>query len=132
MSRFDAFLGPFNTSVSPNITSELTMNWIPERNAVPVNDMGTDVKDKNIRCSLVRTPGLATFVDLTLTPVRGLFPGESRLFAVAGDHFFEIFPEGSGFSTIFITSALLRYETSTIGSAAISKTRPAPAVCPWI
>jgi hypothetical protein len=96
MGRFDAFCGPFNSSISPNITSELTMNWIPEKNAVPVNDMGTGVTDKNVRCSLVRTPGLATFCDLTPhKPVRGLFPGEGRLFAVAGDHFFEIFGDGS-------------------------------------
>ena len=93
MGRFDAFCGPFNSSISPNITSELTMNWIPEKNAVSVNDMGTGVTDKNVRCSLIRTPGLATFVDLEPhVPVRGLFPGENRLFAAGGDHFFEIFP----------------------------------------
>jgi hypothetical protein len=95
MARFDAFLGPFNTSISPNIQSELTMNWIPERNAVPVNEMGTGVTDKNIRCSLIRTPGLATFCNLTPhVPVRCLFPGEKRLFAVSGDHFFELFADG--------------------------------------
>ncbi len=31
MPRFDAFLGAFNTSISPNITSEMTMDWLPER-----------------------------------------------------------------------------------------------------
>ena len=95
MARFDAFLGPFNTSTSPNITSELTMNWIPEKNPFPVQGMGTDVTDKNVRCSLVRTPGYATFVDLPLSPVRCLSPGENRLFAVAGDHFYEIFHDGA-------------------------------------
>jgi hypothetical protein len=90
MSRLDAFCGPFNASISPNITSELTMNWIPEKNPIPVSDMGTDVKDKNVRCSLIRTPGLATFASLPTSPVRGLFPGENRLFAVGGDHFYEI------------------------------------------
>jgi hypothetical protein len=94
MGRFDAFCGPSNTSISPNITSELTMNWIPERNAVPVNDQG-DVKDKNVRCSLVRTPGIAGFVQLPLAPVRGLFPGENRLFAVGGDHFYEVFSDAT-------------------------------------
>ncbi len=62
--------------------------------AVPVNDMG-EVKDKNVRCSLVRTPGIATFVELPLAPVRGLFPGEHRLFAVGGDHFYEILSDGT-------------------------------------
>jgi hypothetical protein len=95
MARFDAFTGPFNTSISPNITSEQTMNWIPERNAVPINGMGTDVTDKNVRCALIRTPGLATFSDLPKSPIRGLFPGENRLFAAAGDHFYEVVAGGS-------------------------------------
>ena len=88
--RFDAFCGPFNASISPNITSELTMNWIPERNSVTVNDMGTGVTDKNVRCSLIRTPGLAPFVSLPLAPVRGVFAGDNRLFAVGDDHLYEI------------------------------------------
>lgn len=92
MPRFDAFLGPWNSSISPNITSELTMNWIPERNAVPVNDMG-DVKDKNVRCSLVRTPGIAGFCLLPHTPVRALWPGENRLLAVGGDHLYEVYAD---------------------------------------
>ncbi|HEY1896707.1 MAG TPA: hypothetical protein VGG62_10565 [Terracidiphilus sp.] len=95
MGRFDAFCGGFNTSISPNITSELTMNWIPERNAVPVNEMGTGVTDKNIRCSLVRTPGLSTFVQLPLAPVRCLWPGENRLLAVGGDHLYEVNAAGT-------------------------------------
>jgi hypothetical protein len=95
MGRFDAFLGPFNASISPNITSELTMNWLPEKNAVPVNQMGTGVTDKNIRCSLIRTPGIATFVQLPLVPVRGLWPGENRLLAVGGDHLYEVDQHGT-------------------------------------
>lgn len=94
MPRFDAFCGPDNLSYSPNVTSELTMNWIPERNPVPVSGQG-DVQDKNIRCSLVRTPGLRTFVTLPKSPVRGVFPGEYRLFAAAGDSYYEIFSNGS-------------------------------------
>jgi hypothetical protein len=69
------------------------MNWIPEKNAVPVNGMGTDVTDKNIRCSLVRTPGIATFAVLPTAPVRGLWPGENRLLAVGGDHLYEVYPD---------------------------------------
>ena len=63
------------------------MNWIPERNPVPVEGQGTDVHDKNVRCGLIRRPGLKTFVTLPNVPVRGVFPGEYRLFAVGGDHF---------------------------------------------
>ena len=71
------------------------MNWLPERNPVSVNEQGTQVTDKNVRCSLVRTPGLKTFTTLPLVPVRGIFPGEYRLFAVGGDHFYEIFDDAS-------------------------------------
>jgi len=95
MPRFDAFTGPFNTPFSPNIQSELTMNWIPERNAVSVNDQGTNVTDKNVRCSLIRTPGIKLFTTLPKTPVRGVFPGEFRLFAAGGDSFYEVFADGS-------------------------------------
>jgi len=95
MPRFDAFCGMSNTSVSPNITSEMTMNWIPERNPVSIEGQGTDVHDKNIRCSLIRRPGLQTFVTLPKAPVRGLFPGEYRLFAVGGDHLYEVLSGGT-------------------------------------
>ena len=90
MPRFDAFLGGFDTPFSPNIQSEATINWLPERNSVSVEGQGTDVHDKNVRCSLIRLPGLKTFVTLPLAPCRGVFPGEFRMFAVGGDHFYEI------------------------------------------
>ena len=90
MPRFDAFLGGFNTPFSPNIQPELTINWIPEKNSVSVEGQGTDVHDKNIRCSLLPTPGLKLFVTLPLSPCRGVFPAEFRLFAVGADHFYEI------------------------------------------
>jgi hypothetical protein len=94
MPRFDAFCGPFNSGVSANIQSELTINWMPER-AMSVNGMGTDVSDKNVRCSLVRTPGIKLFTTLPKTPVRGVFPGEYRLFAAAGDSWYEVFADGT-------------------------------------
>ena len=95
MPRFDAFCGPFSTSFSPNIQSELTINWIPEKNSVSVEGQGTEVHDKNIRCSLLPTPGLKLFVTLPLSPCRGVFPGEFRLFAVGADHFYEILESGT-------------------------------------
>ena len=95
MPRFDAFCGPFNQSFSPNIQSELTINWIPEKNSVSVEGQGTEVHDKNIRCSLLPTPGLKLFVTLPLSPCRGVFPGEFRLFAVGADHFYEILESGT-------------------------------------
>ena len=95
MPRFDSFCGPFATSFSPNIQSELTINWIPEKNSVSVEGQGTEVHDKNIRCSLLPTPGLKLFVTLPLSPCRGVFPGEFRLFAVGADHFYEILESGT-------------------------------------
>lgn len=91
MPRFDSFCGPANTSVSSNIQSEQTINWIPERNAISVNDQGTDLTDKNIRCALIRTPGIKEYVLLPKGPLRGLFPGEYRMFAAGGDSFYEVF-----------------------------------------
>lgn len=95
MPRFDAMCGGDNTTFSPNIASEFCMNWIPEKNAVSVQDQGTDVTDKNIRCSLNPTPGLAVWTTLLKSPVRGVFPGEYRMFAVGGDSFYEVFEDGS-------------------------------------
>jgi len=90
MPRFDAFSGPFNTTFSPNVQSEYTMNWLPEPNAVSVEGQGSELHDKNVRCALIRLPGLKTFVTLPNAPCRGVFPGEFRLFAVGGDHYYEI------------------------------------------
>ena len=95
MPRFDAFTGPFSTPFSPNIQSELTINWIPEKNSVSIEGQGTDVHDKNIRCSLIATPGLKRFVTLPLVPCRGVFPAEFRLFAVGADHFYEVLGNGT-------------------------------------
>jgi hypothetical protein len=95
MPRFDAFLGPYNTPFSPNIQAEFTMNWLAERNGVTVEGQGTDVHDKNIRCSLIRLPGLKTWVTLPAAPCRGVFPGEFRLFAVGGAHFYEVLANGT-------------------------------------
>ena len=95
MPRFDAFCGGFSTPFSPNIQSEFTMDWIPSLNSVSVEGQGTDVHDKNVRCSLVRRPGLQTFVTLPLGPVRGVFPGENRLFAVGQSHFYEVKSDGT-------------------------------------
>jgi hypothetical protein len=71
------------------------MNWLPEKVSVSVEGQGTDVHDKNTRCSLIRLPGLKTFVTLPQVPVRGVYPGEFRLFATGGAHFYEILANGT-------------------------------------
>lgn len=47
------------------------------------------------RACLLGSPGLAIFTDLGAGPVRGMFPVEKRLFAVAAAHLWEIFYDGS-------------------------------------
>jgi hypothetical protein len=47
------------------------------------------------RYKFKRTPGLQVFCALPKTPIRGIFPGENRLFAVAGNSFYEIFSNGT-------------------------------------
>jgi hypothetical protein len=93
--RFDAITGGSNTSFSIDITSERTINWMPEKNYFPVLGMGNDVHDKNERCSMIRRPGIHLFSTLPQTPVRGMFPGEGRLFAVSGSHLYEVFHDGT-------------------------------------
>lgn len=87
--------GPFNAAASINISSEAAINWLPERMGVSVNDQGTDVTDKNVRCALIRTPGLKLHATLPKVPVRGVFPGAFRLFAASGDSWYEVFNDGT-------------------------------------
>ena len=89
--RFDAFCGGFNTAFSPNVSSEDTINWIAERNPIPIRGQGDEITDKNERAALIRTPGISKVLTLPFSPIRGLWPGENRLFAAAGSHLFEIF-----------------------------------------
>jgi hypothetical protein len=95
MPRFDAFLGPTNQAGSPNISSEMSMNWMPEREVVSIEGQGNDVHQKNVRCHLWRTPGLQTWHVLPLGPIRGLFAGAYRMFAVGADHFYEVLNTGA-------------------------------------
>lgn len=95
MARFDAFCGGSNLSGSANVSSEWSMNWMPERSGVSVEGQGTDVHDKNVRCHLLGSPGLKLWSTLPKSPVRGLFPGSYRMFAAAGNSFYEVFSGGT-------------------------------------
>ena len=57
-------------------------------NLYPETDRSGSGKSK---VQLVGTPGLQTFLTLPNAPVRGLWVGENRLFAVAGAELYEIF-----------------------------------------
>jgi hypothetical protein len=80
--QFPGFIGPTYQSQSLFADAEECMNWYPE-----LVESGAG-RNKFV---YYRTPGLATFVTLPKTPVRGVFAGENRLFAVAGTSLYEIF-----------------------------------------
>ena len=44
---------------------------------------------------LIGTPGLQAFVTLPLSPIRGIWIGENRMFAVAGTDLYEVFQGGT-------------------------------------
>lgn len=76
-----AFVGPTYQSRGLNVDAQRTMNVYPES-----DESGSG---KSI-AALVGRPGLSLFCTLPQTPVRGLFAGENRLFAVGGSHFYEV------------------------------------------
>lgn len=80
------FIGPSYQSASLNADVQMSMNLFPE-----VVESGAG---KN-NVILLGTPGLKLFTTLPLSPIRGLWAGENRLFAVAGNSLFEVFSNGT-------------------------------------
>lgn len=67
-------------------TSERTFNWYPSVD---------ESKHAQSPIELSPTPGLATFTQTTDPPVRGLWAGDNRLFAVGGSRLHEVFANGT-------------------------------------
>jgi len=84
--RLPNFCGGSYPSWSPNASAERSINVYPETIETPSGKS---------RVALYGTPGLQVFCTLPTQPVRGLFAGESRLFAVAGSHYYEVFTDGT-------------------------------------
>jgi hypothetical protein len=91
--RFPNFVGPtYQYSGTPGLGSGLLsdaedcINWWPE---------AVESAGGRVRYKYRRTPGLGIFATLPKTPIRGIFAGENRLFAVAGNSFYEIFSNGT-------------------------------------
>jgi hypothetical protein len=88
--RFDAFTSGFYSFPSLNAASQLSMNYYPDlvEGAMPKgqNPGGAE----KARMVLTPTPGLALYGTLPNAPVRALWAGENRLFAVGGAHFYEV------------------------------------------
>lgn len=87
---FPGFCGPSNPQGFPANAASLpfdaqqSINLYPERNLYP--------QGRGFEYSLIGRPGLASNVLWTLasTPVRALWAGYGRLFAVSGTHFYEL------------------------------------------
>jgi hypothetical protein len=84
--KFDAFTGGGSyTLASLNAAAERTVNRYPatiEGNA------------EKARMTLIDTPGLSLFTTLPQGPIRCLWPGQNRMFAVAGNHLYEVLSNG--------------------------------------
>jgi hypothetical protein len=83
MPKF-GFIGPAYTLDSSNAAAQSCVNLIPER----VESAPAPEKSEMV---LIGRPGLTTFATLPTSPVRGIWIGENRMFAVAGAKFYEIF-----------------------------------------
>jgi hypothetical protein len=78
--------GGTNTMRDSLWLSERSLNWYPS-----VDDSGNAVA----KVQLSPVPGLTTFTTLTSPPIRGLYAGDNRLFAVAQGILSEIFSTGA-------------------------------------
>ena len=85
MAEFTGFVGGTYQSRSLNVDAQVSINLYPEI-AQPSSKSGI---------VLYGTPGLVEFRELGTSPVRALWAGEERLFAVAGSKFYEVFSDGS-------------------------------------
>ena len=86
MARFP-LIGPAYTLASVSADCQDLVNWYLEVD---------ETKSGRSPIVMKRTPGLTVFCDLSaLGPIRGMWAGEYRLFAVAGSSFVEVFSDGT-------------------------------------
>ena len=77
------FCGPSYPAISTVLDAQRAINLYPE----------TALQTSESQIALIGTPGLsAPLVTLANSPVRALWAGNGRLFAVGGNHFYEISP----------------------------------------
>jgi hypothetical protein len=81
MSVFEGFVGGTYTTVSKNHATDKAINLFLEQ------DQSGNAKSKAV---LYNTPGLLLFGTLPTSPVRALWAGDDRLFAVGGTVLYEI------------------------------------------
>jgi hypothetical protein len=85
MAEFTGFVGGTYQSRSPNVDAQVSINLYPE------------IAQASSKSGIVLygTPGMVEFASLGTSPLRALWAGEERLFAVAGSKFYEVFSDGS-------------------------------------
>jgi hypothetical protein len=81
-----AFVGPSYPAWSTLVDSENCVNLLVE------NAESSAAKSPY---ALLSTPGITQFASLPTNPLRGLYAGENRLFAVAGTAYYEVFNDGT-------------------------------------
>jgi hypothetical protein len=84
--KLPGFASGAYTSGSVNADCQSCVNLYPEK-----IESGAGVNDQ----VLYLTPGLSLFATLPTSPVRGIWIGESRCFAVAGDTLYEVFSDAT-------------------------------------
>jgi hypothetical protein len=89
--RLPNFVGPTYQSIAVKAAAEDAVNLFVES-----IESGDGVNDK----VLLGTPGTKLFVTLPNAPVRGLWSGDGRLFAVGGSKLFEITWDGTTATTV--------------------------------
>lgn len=79
---FDGFCGPTYLAASPVVDASRSINLYPDPGYAA----------SKTKMALIGRPGLSPspFVTLAQSPVRALWAGSNRLFAVAGTHFYEL------------------------------------------
>jgi len=85
-------ISPFNLCGETSATRDSLWSASRSVNWFPITDTSGTAQSK---VELAPIPGLQVFTTLTNPPIRGLFAGDNRLFAVAQGDLFEIFSTGA-------------------------------------
>jgi hypothetical protein len=85
-------ISPFNLCGETSATRDSLWNSARAINWFPITDTSGSAQSK---VELAPIPGLTTFTTLTNPPIRGLWAGDNRLFAVAAGELYEIFSNGA-------------------------------------
>lgn len=86
MAKFPGFIGSSYKSASVAWQASRAINLYLEADE---SQSGKEPK------ALIGTPGIHLFTTLPTSPIRGFWAGHSDLLVVAGDHFYEVAPDGS-------------------------------------